>query len=332
MECRDIQNKLSAYLESLVSSEEKALIEAHLNSCPACSADLADLRKTLELIRGLEEVEPPEWMAQKIMTRVREESRQEKGILQKLFYPLHVKLPLEAVAALLVVGLTLYIYRDIKPEMRLAKAPAEESAPQTLQREIVKEDKIGPIRKSEEKNVPQEVTIAPAKPSGESAPGKIEAKDRSEPAPKAPQPHKQEELMFEQRKAPAPAVAGAARPATGALQDEAKPEAAQATPKLKALSEGKMERMILTVRVRQIEKASKETERIVAALGGKIIETRSLDGRRIFTAELNAGRLNELFEKLKPVGDVGEKALSLKGHEGNIRVRIEIVEEQQGVQ
>ncbi len=325
MECSNIKNRLSAYLEGEVSADEKTLIEEHLNSCAGCSADLADLKKTIEYVKEIEEVEPPVWMAQKIMARIRDEGQRKKGIFQRLFYPLHVKLPLEAVAALLVIGVALYVYRDISPEIRLAKAPTEESAPQTLQREVVKEDKIGPFRKSEEKNIPQEVTIAPEKPVAEPVPDKSQPKDRIESAPKAPEPSKQSELRYEERKAPAPAVAGAARPEAGALMEEAKKELFQEAPKMKASSEVRIEATVLTVKVRDFEGANREIEKIVTALGGKVIDRQFLEGKKIFVAEIYSNRFSDLLDKLKSVGEVKEEKM-IKGREGAIRVKIEVVE------
>jgi hypothetical protein len=125
MECHDIQEKLSAYIEGLISSEEKLRIDEHLKACQHCSESLADLKKTLEYMRNLEEVEPPPWLSGKVMARVRSEAEQKRGILQRLFYPLHVKLPIEAFAAIFLVITTVYIYKTMQPEMKLAKAPSE---------------------------------------------------------------------------------------------------------------------------------------------------------------------------------------------------------------
>jgi hypothetical protein len=331
MDCNGIRERLSAYLEDAVPREERVLIEEHLKSCAECSADLADLNKTIEHLKGLEEVEPPAWMTQKIMAELREEARTKKGILRRLFYPLHIKLPLEAVAAVLVVGIALYIYRDIRPETRFAKAPSEESAPAVPQTEIIKEDKIGSFARSEKK-APPEVTTAPEKSAQEPVSGKKETgTDKSKAVPKAPGPPGPVPLIREERGSAASTPSNEpATPAAGALKKEAKQEAVQVTPKLKASSEGEMKSLILTVKVRELESATKKVEKIIVALGGKIIERQSHEGRRIFAIDLDTSRFDELFEKLKLVGDVGEKGPALKGHEKNMRVRIETVEVKSG--
>lgn len=329
MDCSGIRERLSAYIEDAVPREERVLIEEHLKSCAECSADLADLKKTIEHMKGLEEVEPPAWMTQKIMAELREEARPKKGILRRLFYPLHIKLPLEAVAAVLVAGIALYIYRDIRPETRFAKAPSEESAPAPAipQTEIIKEDKIGFFAQREEK-APPEVATAPEKPAQEPVSGKEETgTGKREAGPKAPEPPGPVPLMREERGSAASTPSN--EPATlapGALKKGAKQEAVQATPKLKASSEGEMKSLVLTVKVRELESAAKRVEKIIVALGGKIVERQSHEGRRIIAIDLDTSRFDELSEKLKLVGDVGEKGPALKGHEENMRVRIETVE------
>jgi hypothetical protein len=124
MECKDIREKLSAYLEGSVSPEERRLIEEHLNSCQECGNNLADLKKAGELVKDLAEVEPPAWLTQKIMSRVRAEGERKKGIFQKLFYPLHIKVPIQALATVFVAVIAVYVFRAVEPEMKLAHLPA----------------------------------------------------------------------------------------------------------------------------------------------------------------------------------------------------------------
>ncbi len=69
-------------------------------------------------MQGLEEVEPPPFFEQRIMSRVREEAGQKQGILRKLFYPLHIKIPIQALATLLVAVLAFYVYQKGEPEMK----------------------------------------------------------------------------------------------------------------------------------------------------------------------------------------------------------------------
>ncbi|MCX5818881.1 MAG: DUF2275 domain-containing protein, partial [Deltaproteobacteria bacterium] len=111
MTCNEIENRLPAYLEDLLSPEEKKSIAGHLASCPRCSRAFAGLKKAEQLVQGLGEVEPPPFFEQRIMSRVREEAGQKQGILRRLFYPLHIKVPIQALATLLVAVLAIYVYQ-----------------------------------------------------------------------------------------------------------------------------------------------------------------------------------------------------------------------------
>src|SRR4030043_1068432 len=102
MKCQDIQQMLSAYVEGIVPPEEKMLVDEHLTSCQKCNESLSDLRKTIDYVHSLEDVEPPAWLTQKVMAKIKAETEPKKGIIQKLFYPLHIKLSLEVVVTALI--------------------------------------------------------------------------------------------------------------------------------------------------------------------------------------------------------------------------------------
>jgi hypothetical protein len=124
MECRNVEQMLTAYSEKAVTPEQARLIRQHLSSCTKCRESLEDLEKAGELVRNLEEVEPPPWLTQKIMARVRDESGQKISLWRRFFYPLHIKLPIEVFATILVVGLVTYIYQVNQQEFETARLPA----------------------------------------------------------------------------------------------------------------------------------------------------------------------------------------------------------------
>ena len=102
---------------------------------------LAEMKKTTEYVRDLGDIEPPAWLTQKIMTKIRSEAGKEKSIWQKLFYPLHIKLPVEAAVAVLLAVTTIYIFKTMQPEMKLAKAPVEEMTSRMPLKETKSTDK-----------------------------------------------------------------------------------------------------------------------------------------------------------------------------------------------
>jgi hypothetical protein len=158
MEHNDIRHKLSEYIDGSITAEEKAAIEAHLKTCPACSDALRELQKTVEHIRSIEEVEPPVWMTQKIMAKVRSGAKEKKGLFQKFFFPLSVKLPIQAVAVLFLTVTAFYIYRNIQPTPMPSEAPVQEFAapsPAPALRDKREEPKITKDASAPAKKVPQ---------------------------------------------------------------------------------------------------------------------------------------------------------------------------------
>lgn len=125
MNCNEIENLLPAYLEGFLSPEEKKTVAEHLAACPRCGRALADLEQAEKLVKGLAEVEPPPFFEKRIMSRVREEAGRREGFIRRLFYPLHIKVPVQALATIVVAVLAYHVYQQGDPEMkRMAPLPA----------------------------------------------------------------------------------------------------------------------------------------------------------------------------------------------------------------
>ncbi len=132
MDHTDVRRRLSAYLDDAVDPAERGKIDAHLAGCGSCRKALGELERTVGLIRSLPEVEPPPWLARKIMARVRDEAPPQPAFWRRLLLPLHVKLPLEALALVFVCVTGYYIARMNASQVPLsAPEPAlqEESLP-----------------------------------------------------------------------------------------------------------------------------------------------------------------------------------------------------------
>jgi hypothetical protein len=314
MECREVQKKLSAYIEKVVSPKQKALIDAHLKGCKQCKRALADLKKAVDYVQKLEEVEPPAWLKQKVMARVRAEAEAKRGVLQKLFYPFHIKIPLEAVALLLVAVGTIYIFKSIQPQMQLAQAPIEtkEAAPPAFApgKGAVPdrtEDKRTPAGPSEQfKDIDKEQ--AREKKSVGLAEAPMEVAKREEAAPSA----------------------GAAH--TDALEQKAFSSLEESG---KAVTESGAQAVRFVVNVKTIEPATQDTEETVRKLGGRKIRTQSLRDKTIINAEIDSKQMTELVNQLNLIGEVQEEGADLqarKGDEVQEEAALEAAEGDVGVQ
>ncbi len=303
MECSDIQEKLSAYIEGIISSEEKGLIDEHLEVCQKCNASLADLQKTLDYVQNLEEVEPPPWLTGKVMASVRSEVTLKRGIFQRLFYPLHIKLPIEAVATIFIAVATIYVFKSVQPEMERAKGPPTEVTPRIL------------LRDKEKTSALDEGKPVPAKPTEEFmlAEEKEISAGKRRAAPKA-------RARGEKRDEVTPSAGVIAKRESGRRP---------LSPELRtALVERDKKAVRVTINVKDIETAGTEIDSALMQLGGKIIKTEDFEQRNVILAELDFRNMKELLEKLKLIGEVEERALPLEAQEGTIAVRIEIAEKQ----
>ena len=75
MNCKDICELITAYLDGEVTSEEKAYIESHLPGCPRCQAELEAISVTKTSLRGVlksvaDEVSPPAQAWEKVRARL----------------------------------------------------------------------------------------------------------------------------------------------------------------------------------------------------------------------------------------------------------------------
>lgn len=123
MEHEEIRRKLAAYLDNAVCDEDKEEIRRHLGRCGSCRGEIADLELTVRFLKSLPEVEPPPWLAEKIMANVQDETAQKKSLWGKLFLPLHVKLPIEALAMLFLCVTGYYLTRMISEQPIVYRPP-----------------------------------------------------------------------------------------------------------------------------------------------------------------------------------------------------------------
>jgi hypothetical protein len=304
MECSEVRKRLAAYIEKALSPKQKALIEAHLKGCKGCKASLADLKKTIKYAQKLDEVEPPPWLTQKVMAQVRSETEARRGIWQRFFSPFHIKIPLEALALVLVAVGTIYIFKAMGPQMQLAQAPTEttETAPPARARGIGEVHDV-----IEKKHPPAESVERPQYADKEKA-----GEEKSVRLAKAPAEKAKGEVA-----APAPGVAPA---------DELKREVAPSSVVFeKGLrSEQKAEGLILIVNVSDLAVANRDVEGTIQQLGGKIIQMETIGDKAVINAEIDSKQMKELFNQLNLIGEVQEEGVASEEQKGDVGVQIEL--------
>src|SRR6266481_5237218 len=102
--CQDIQAELSAYVDGELSPPQRAVVEAHLASCPHCQQELAELKTLVLGVAALPKLEPAPRFLADVRRKIAGGEKPEPMTWQEyLFRPFWLKVPL-GVAALVAIA------------------------------------------------------------------------------------------------------------------------------------------------------------------------------------------------------------------------------------
>ncbi len=357
MECMDIQGKLSASLEGGISPGEKKDLEDHLKGCGSCRTALEDLKKAKALLHDLPEVEPPAWLKKKIMLRVRQEEERKGRILQKLFHPLHIKVPLQAMATVFIAVIAVYLFHSMEPEVQKMQAPAvtepaaprdeglpkprpsaavpapeAEKAPPPLLQETEKKAKEPRPReifrgKEGEKASPRAEdprTTGPWTP-GEEKEMLAKQRDAAKEATQAP-PMPKPQIQYERAPSPRKGETAAAKAPPPDMKAGIKErESISSAPLVGTPAPRMAQPFLFTVRVKDLQGAGREVEALLNQVGAHRIEKEVLEGRIVFTAMVMPETIEECLWRLSLSGEVQEKTPPPIASEREVRIRIEVL-------
>ena len=349
MTCKEMEDLLPGLIDGALPETEKKRIEAHLEACASCRKAFADLRKSDERLKSLGEVDPPPWLKTRVMARVREEAGQKEGILRKLFFPLHVKVPIQALATVLIAFVAWNVYKTGEPEFRQMAPPstAVQEAPQ-VQAPPEPGPAQGPAKRDESPAAREKKAFAPPPAQGKEPEPQRAATVREETTADAEKPL--ERLRAAKRAAgplkdeDAPSGTGAARPGeadrvleardqkekavkapVGALAKEAGKQEARpaASPTMSAAVSSRPD-LEITLPALDPGAAANEVETILKHVSAQAVERQAREGRVILTARIKAERLEDLRETLKSLGPVQERVHVAPRPGGTLTIRIEI--------
>jgi hypothetical protein len=321
MTCHEIEKRLPAYLEDLVSPADKNDIAGHLSACPHCSKALLDLMQVKKLLQGLEEVEPPPFFEQRIMSQVRQETGQRQGFLRRLFYPLYVKVPIQAMAMVLVAVLGFYVFQKSDPEVKQAVTlprPMTESTKSELIAESPPAPAVvkpvpplsnGEIREKRQEKV-KDVPVGGAQTAGTIG-DKSEKMAADQPSEALAPEHKR------QGKAAAP----------GVLADRDRQiSAAPAPSRQKAMAVAKGADMALTISVVDAAVALQQIEERLVQVNGRVVDRKRRDGKLSLNAELPPQHVARFLDQLEGIGRVSlnQKTDAISDRQVTIRIEINV--------
>jgi hypothetical protein len=108
MDCRKIKKHLAQYIENDPNKEMPDIIKKHLASCDECRSEFASLKNYKKEIASLKKIKAPADFLQQLNARIEKKSIPSR-ITKLLFYPLIIKLPIEALGAAGIIFVFLFI-------------------------------------------------------------------------------------------------------------------------------------------------------------------------------------------------------------------------------
>lgn len=351
MTCKEIEDLLPGMIDGALPETEKKRIEAHLETCASCRKTFADLRISDERVKSLEEVEPPPWLKTRVMARVRAEAEQKEGFLRKFFYPLHIKVPIQALATVLIAVVAWNVYKTGEPEFR-QMAPPLTTVREVPQVQTPPVPAAGIAKRDESPAAREKKAFAPPPAPGKEPAPQRAATVREETTADAEKPV--ERLKAAKRAAESPKDEDAWKGRGAARSEEAdrvlearardqdqKQKALKAPVGAVAKEAGKQESrpaasptmsaavssrpdLEITLPALDPGAAANEVETILKQVSAQAVERQAREGKVILTARIKTERLEALREKLKSLGPVQERVHAAPRPWGSLTIRIEI--------
>ena len=292
-DCSEIRDLLSEYMDHALDAEAKALADKHLSTCAACREELESLKALAQGLGSLPSVKAPADFLDQLHRRMERPSTLSR-MRTWLFLPLRVKIPLQLAGAAVTALIIFSILPLQQSSLKLSTKPEQEKKEAAYYTDEAK----GMIQPAErpQATVPR---AAPAAPEKDTAPGKpavrSEALVQKTPIPE-PARETREVALHLKRQVHAKAASAerdaAQAPASAAVQEMQKHKLAAGAP----VQEDKKERdPVLSI-----------TQAVGAAKGRVLsVDSSPQTGRpESVNAEMPAGELPVLYEKLRELGDL----------------------------
>ncbi|MCM8759514.1 MAG: zf-HC2 domain-containing protein [Candidatus Omnitrophica bacterium] len=78
MECKDICEKLSDFIDGLLAEDERKLIQKHIDRCEKCLGKYKKMKETIELLQTLPEIKAPENFSEGVIQKISERQFQKQ--------------------------------------------------------------------------------------------------------------------------------------------------------------------------------------------------------------------------------------------------------------
>ncbi len=117
MDCHDIKERLSEYIDGMLSDEEASMVKDHLAYCTDCKDTYESMLRIIEHMSQMERIEEPEAFLENVRARL-ERRFSFKGLIRRLFVPIRVKIPLE-LAGVVAAALLIFHFSGFREDRAL---------------------------------------------------------------------------------------------------------------------------------------------------------------------------------------------------------------------
>ncbi|NOR12389.1 MAG: hypothetical protein GQ545_03965 [Candidatus Aminicenantes bacterium] len=283
MNDRHVRDKLSEYIDGMLSQEEASAVKEHLDRCPDCMEEYEEMVKIIGQMNQMESLETPEFFVEKVHERL-EKPLPLKKLVKGLFFPLKIKIPLELAGVAAAALLVIYIVGVRGKQHVYELTYAQRSQPLTVLQE----------QKMEREVEVDEITTLSKKEPPASAPQE-KRMERREPD----LAHQEEKIDRKaQIGAEATTIANAQRREDFNLEiaDKEKGEAEKDVPRMATPREGNL-------------------QDIITALGGKIIESEYNKDTQVLESliiEIPVDNYPKLIKTLEERGEIQKPYPAIK--------------------
>lgn len=337
MNDRHVRDKLSEYIDGMLSQEEASAVKDHLDRCPDCLDEYEETVKIIGHMNQMESLETPESFAEKVHEQIDKQSSFRR-LIKGFFFPLKIKLPLELAGVAAAALLVIYIVGIRGKQHVYELAYAQRSQPlavlqeQKMERGAVLEEAITVNKK--------------AQPAPELQDEKMEKRDKREEAEEAishskkelsvlaPQEKKKERLDKVEEALPRSKMVK--EKGVHGLQPQEEKIERKTQIEAEAPSNAKAhKREDLSLEIAEKDAPQKETPReenlqdIITALGGKIIESEYYKDNQVLESliiEIPVDNYPKLIQTLEERGEIQKPYPAIKEKDqGTIKIRIKLL-------
>jgi predicted anti-sigma-YlaC factor YlaD len=92
MNCKEIHNRLNAYLESSLDESQLSDFNMHLSACPSCQKAVEEVKLTYALLESPKKIEADPFMHTRIMASLEDQAETKRWRFRQILQPVMVSL------------------------------------------------------------------------------------------------------------------------------------------------------------------------------------------------------------------------------------------------